>query len=77
MLVEYVYVLRVGGLVYIIIDVLELYDWMCIYFEEYLLFECVFLEDLSEDFVVGYLGILIEEGKKVLCNGGKNFLVIF
>ncbi|XP_058413752.1 tRNA (guanine-N(7)-)-methyltransferase isoform X2 [Diceros bicornis minor] len=77
LLAEYAYVLRVGGLVYTITDVLELHDWMCTHFEGHPLFERVPLEELSEDPIVGHLGTSTEEGKKVLRNGGKNFPAIF
>ncbi|XP_077613726.1 tRNA (guanine-N(7)-)-methyltransferase isoform X2 [Crocuta crocuta] len=77
LLAEYAYVLRVGGLVYTITDVLELHDWMCTHFERHPLFERVPLEELSEDPIVGHLGSSTEEGKKVLRNGGKNFPAIF
>ncbi|XP_034499712.1 tRNA (guanine-N(7)-)-methyltransferase isoform X2 [Ailuropoda melanoleuca] len=77
LLAEYAYVLRVGGLVYTITDVLELHDWMCTHFERHPLFERVSLEELSEDPIVGHLGTSTEEGKKVLRNGGKNFPAIF
>ncbi|XP_029809513.1 tRNA (guanine-N(7)-)-methyltransferase isoform X1 [Suricata suricatta] len=77
LLAEYAYVLRVGGLVYTITDVLELHDWMCTHFESHPLFERVPLEELSEDPIVEHLGTSTEEGKKVLRNGGKNFPAIF
>ncbi|XP_003507562.4 tRNA (guanine-N(7)-)-methyltransferase [Cricetulus griseus] len=77
LLAEYAYVLRVGGLVYTITDVLELHQWMCTHFEEHPLFERVPLEELSEDPIVEHLGTSTEEGKKVLRNGGKNFPAIF
>lgn len=77
LLAEYAYVLRVGGLVYTITDVLELHDWMCTHFKGHPLFEHVPLEELSEDPIVGHLGTSTEEGKKVLRNGGKNFPAIF
>ncbi|XP_045444151.1 tRNA (guanine-N(7)-)-methyltransferase isoform X2 [Pipistrellus kuhlii] len=77
LLAEYAYVLRVGGLVYTITDVLELHEWMCTHFEGHPLFERVPLEELSEDPIVGHLGTSTEEGKKVLRNGGKNFPAIF
>ncbi|KAM4881288.1 tRNA (guanine-N(7)-)-methyltransferase isoform 2-T2 [Thomomys bottae] len=77
LLAEYAYVLRVGGLVYTITDVLELHHWMCTHFEGHPLFERVPLEELSEDPIVGHLGTSTEEGKKVLRNGGKNFPAIF
>ncbi|XP_045868984.1 tRNA (guanine-N(7)-)-methyltransferase isoform X4 [Meles meles] len=48
LLAEYAYVLRVGGLVYTITDVLELHDWMCAHFERHPLFERVPLEELVE-----------------------------
>uniref|UniRef100_G3T698 tRNA (guanine-N(7)-)-methyltransferase n=1 Tax=Loxodonta africana TaxID=9785 RepID=G3T698_LOXAF len=77
LLAEYAYVLRIGGLVYTITDVLELHDWMCTHFEGHPLFERVPLEELSEDPIVRHLGTSTEEGKKVLRNGGKNFPAIF
>ncbi|XP_045685544.1 tRNA (guanine-N(7)-)-methyltransferase isoform X2 [Phyllostomus hastatus] len=77
LLAEYAYVLRVGGLVYTITDVLELHEWMCTHFEGHPLFERVPVEELSEDPIVGHLGTSTEEGKKVLRNGGKNFPAIF
>ncbi|XP_075407479.1 tRNA (guanine-N(7)-)-methyltransferase [Tenrec ecaudatus] len=77
LLAEYAYVLRIGGLIYTITDVLELHEWMCTHFEGHPLFERVPLEGLSEDPIVGHLGTSTEEGKKVLRNGGKNFPAIF
>nr|XP_045007893.1 tRNA (guanine-N(7)-)-methyltransferase isoform X1 [Jaculus jaculus] len=77
LLAEYAYVLRVGGLVYTVTDVLELHQWMCTHFEGHPLFERVPLEELSEDPIVGHLGTSTEEGKKVLRNGGKNFPAVF
>ncbi|XP_053410666.1 tRNA (guanine-N(7)-)-methyltransferase isoform X2 [Nycticebus coucang] len=77
LLAEYAYVLRVGGLVYTITDVLELHNWMCTHFEGHPLFERVSVEELSEDPIVRHLGTSTEEGKKVLRNGGKNFPAIF
>ncbi|XP_006171981.1 tRNA (guanine-N(7)-)-methyltransferase [Tupaia chinensis] len=77
LLAEYAYVLRIGGLVYTITDVLELHSWMCTHFEGHPLFERVPLDELGEDPIVGHLGTSTEEGKKVLRNGGENFPAIF
>ncbi|XP_069509457.1 tRNA (guanine-N(7)-)-methyltransferase [Ambystoma mexicanum] len=77
LLAEYGYVLRVGGLVYTITDVEEVHEWMAKHFKEHPLFEQVPLGELKDDVIVDRLGTSTEEGKKVLRNGGQNFLAIF
>ncbi|XP_069087022.1 tRNA (guanine-N(7)-)-methyltransferase [Pleurodeles waltl] len=77
LLAEYGYVLRTGGLVYTITDVEEVHEWMAKHFKEHPLFELVPVEELKDDVVIDLLGTSTEEGKKVLRNGGKNFLAVF
>ncbi|XP_078057402.1 tRNA (guanine-N(7)-)-methyltransferase isoform X2 [Mustelus asterias] len=77
LLAEYAYVLCVGGLVYTITDVQEVYEWMVKHFTEHPLFEHAQLEELKDDIIVDRLGVCTEEGKKVLRNGGQNFTAVF
>ncbi|AWP03008.1 putative tRNA (guanine-N(7)-)-methyltransferase [Scophthalmus maximus] len=77
LLAEYAYTLRVGGLVYTMTDVEEVHLWMVKHFSEHPLFTRVSDEELVGDIIVNRLGTCTEEGKKVLRNGGKNFLAVF
>ncbi|XP_072308902.1 tRNA (guanine-N(7)-)-methyltransferase [Eucyclogobius newberryi] len=77
LLAEYAYTLRVGGLVYTNTDVEEVHLWMVKHFTEHPLFTRVTDEELAEDVIVGRLGSCTEEGKKVLRNGGKNYMAVF
>ncbi|XP_034022714.1 tRNA (guanine-N(7)-)-methyltransferase isoform X2 [Thalassophryne amazonica] len=77
LLAEYAYTLRVGGLVYTITDVEEVHIWMVKHFTEHPLFKRVPDEELDNDVIISRLGSCTEEGKKVLRNGGKNFLAVF
>uniref|UniRef100_A0A8D2ZRL9 tRNA (guanine-N(7)-)-methyltransferase n=1 Tax=Scophthalmus maximus TaxID=52904 RepID=A0A8D2ZRL9_SCOMX len=77
LLAEYAYTLRVGGLVYTMTDVEEVHLWMVKHFSEHPLFTRVSDEELVGDVIVNRLGTCTEEGKKVLRNGGKNFLAVF
>ncbi|XP_033822319.1 tRNA (guanine-N(7)-)-methyltransferase [Periophthalmus magnuspinnatus] len=77
LLAEYAYTLRIGGLVYTNTDVEEVHLWMVKHFTEHPLFTRVSEDELAEDIIVGRLGSCTEEGKKVLRNGGKNYLAVF
>lgn len=77
LLAEYAYTLRIGGLVYTNTDVEEVHLWMVKHFSEHPLFTRVSEEELAEDIIVGRLGSCTEEGKKVLRNGGKNYVAVF
>ncbi|AWP03009.1 putative tRNA (guanine-N(7)-)-methyltransferase isoform 2 [Scophthalmus maximus] len=65
------------GLVYTMTDVEEVHLWMVKHFSEHPLFTRVSDEELVGDIIVNRLGTCTEEGKKVLRNGGKNFLAVF
>lgn len=77
LLAEYAYTLKIGGLVYTNTDVEEVHLWMVKHFTEHPLFTRVSEEELAEDIIVGRLGTCTEEGKKVLRNGGKNYIAVF
>lgn len=77
LLAEYAYTLKIGGLVYTNTDVEEVHLWMVKHFTEHPLFTRVSEEDLAKDIIVGRLGTCTEEGKKVLRNGGKNYIAVF
>lgn len=77
LLAEYAYTLKIGGLVYTNTDVEEVHLWMVKHFSEHPLFTRVSEEELAEDIIVGRLGTCTEEGKKVLRNGGKNYIAVF
>lgn len=77
LLAEYAYTLRVGGLVYTNTDVEEVHLWMVKHFTEHPLFTRVPDEELDGDVIVSRLGTCTEEGKKVLRNGGKNYMAVF
>jgi tRNA (guanine-N7-)-methyltransferase len=70
---EYAYVLRPGGVVYTITDVLDLHEWMVQHFEAHPLFERVGEEEQEADPCVAIMRTETEEGKKVeRCKGQKH-----
>jgi tRNA (guanine-N7-)-methyltransferase len=80
LLAEYAYVLRPGGIIYTITDVLDLHVWMKTHLEAFPLFEYVNEETLREE---GHGPVLdavynaTEEGKKVQRNDGQKLLACF
>lgn len=80
LLAEYAYVLRVGGIIYTITDVHDLYEWMKTHLEAFPLFESVSEHELRQQ---GHGPVLdavchsTEEGKKVERNGGEMWLACF
>jgi len=77
LLAEYAYVLAVGGLVYTITDVPDLFDWMKKHFTEHPLFEAVCEDELAQDPVVEKLYQSTEEGQKVTRNKGIKLVAVF
>eukprot|EP00041_Stephanoeca_diplocostata_P024406 m.617810 g.617810 ORF g.617810 m.617810 type:complete len:278 (+) comp22522_c1_seq1:161-994(+) len=74
LLSEYAYVLKEGGIVYTITDVVDMHTWMVSHLEAHPLFERLTDEEVSADPVVEKLYISTEEGKKVARNkaAGQN-----
>jgi len=77
LLAEYAYVIREGGLVYTITDVIELYEWMNKHLSEFPLFEKVSEEELKNDPVVPLVTNSSEEAKKVDKGQGEKYLAVF
>ncbi|CEF62820.1 tRNA (guanine-N(7)-)-methyltransferase [Strongyloides ratti] len=67
---EYAYVLKVGGLIYTITDVPDLYDWMKEHLDDHPLFERVDVDELHKqgDICVNLIHNSTEEGAKVSRN---------
>ncbi|PWY97008.1 hypothetical protein BCV70DRAFT_222896 [Testicularia cyperi] len=79
LLAEYAYVLRPGGIVYIITDVRDLYDWMHVHLANHPLFEQLDPEQLplKSDPCVQAVHTATEEGKKVERNAGNKWFAAF
>jgi tRNA (guanine-N7-)-methyltransferase len=80
LLAEYAYVLRPGGVVYTITDVLELHEWMKSHFQAFPLFEDVSEETLREEgkgAILDAVRSTTEEGMKVERNGGNKWMACF
>lgn len=73
----YAYALRVGGIIYTITDVEEVWEWMNACLEGHPMFETLTQKDLEADPVVKLLSTAIEEGVKVSPNGGQTFQAIY
>ncbi|KAL2165779.1 hypothetical protein VTG60DRAFT_3839 [Thermothelomyces hinnuleus] len=74
---EYAYVLRPGGIVYTITDVLDLHEWMVQHFNAHPSFERVGEEEQEADPCVGIMRTETEEGKKVERHKGQKYVALF
>ncbi|KCV72732.1 tRNA (guanine-N7-)-methyltransferase [Fonticula alba] len=74
---EYAYVLRPGGIVYTISDVLVLHRWMDSHLEAHPMFERVSEEEIENDPAIYLVKNSSEEAQRVDRNGGRKFLAIF
>lgn len=70
LLAEYAFVLRPGGILYTITDVLALHEWMKTHLDNHPLFERLTPEEEGADVCVKEMTVETEEGKKVERNGG-------
>ncbi|SNX87649.1 probable TRM8 - part of complex required for 7-methylguanosine modification [Melanopsichium pennsylvanicum] len=79
LLAEYAYVLRPGGICYIITDVKELYDWMDKHLGQHALFKRLEKDQgvLKGDPCVDAVYTATEEGKKVERNRGNKWFSAF
>lgn len=77
LLSEYAYVLREGGIIYTITDVLDLHEWMVRHLTEHPLFERLSKEWEGEDKCVSIMRNATEEGKKVERNKGDKYIACF
>lgn len=74
LLSEYAFVLKPGGIVYTITDVLDLHEWMVKHLDEHPLFERCGEEWEEQDVCVKIMREATEEGKKVARNKGDKFV---
>jgi len=78
LLAEYAYALKVNdGLVYIITDVEDLFEWMTKHLEAHPLFARLSDEEQAKDPVVPKLYESTEEGQKVTRNSGQKWCAVF
>lgn len=74
LLSEYAYVLKEGGVIYTITDVLDLHEWMVKHLDEHPLFERLDEEFEKTDPCVRIMTHSTEEGKKVTRNKGNKYI---
>ncbi|CAG0888303.1 unnamed protein product [Darwinula stevensoni] len=77
LLAEYAYVLSIGGRLYTLTDVEDLYNWMVEHLEGHPLFSRVQEDTLKEDPVLEKIWESSEEGQKVTRNQGKKYFAVF
>ncbi|KAJ2536482.1 tRNA (guanine-N(7)-)-methyltransferase (tRNA(m7G46)-methyltransferase) [Coemansia sp. RSA 1933] len=77
MLAEYAYVLRVGGILYTITDVKDLYDWNVKHLDAFPLFKRIPDAELENDPAIPCVVNSTEEGKKVARNNGQKYLACY
>jgi tRNA (guanine-N7-)-methyltransferase len=74
---EYAYVVRPGGIIYTITDVLDLHNWMAEHLEKHPLFKRLPKEWEESSQFVKVMMSETEEGKKVSRNGGSKYVACF
>lgn len=77
LLSEYAYVLKEGGILYTITDVLDLHEWMKKHLDEHPLFKKLTPEEESNDVCVDIMTNATEEGKKVSRNNGNKYIACY
>lgn len=77
LLSEYAYVLKEGGIIYTITDVLDLHEWMVQHLDEHPLFERLSTEWEDQDVCVKIMRNSTEEGKKVSRNKGSKYVACY
>jgi Predicted S-adenosylmethionine-dependent methyltransferase len=74
---DYVYLLKSGGKIYTITDVLQLHEWHLSQLSKHPLLSIVCEEDCEKDPCIAVMLDQTEEGKKVTRNRGKKFWCVF
>lgn len=77
LLSEYAYVLKEGGIIYTITDVMDLHEWMVLHLEQHPLFQRLDIEWESNDKCVSIMRHATEEGKKVERKKGSKYIACF
>lgn len=76
-LTEYAYLLKQGGRIYSITDVLELHEWNDLHMSQNKQFRKLTNEELEQDICVKLIRDETEEGKKVARNGGSKYTAVY
>lgn len=77
LLSEYAYVLKDGGIIYTITDVLDLHEWMVKHLDYHPLFERLTKEEEEKDMCVETMVNATEEGQKVTRNKGSKYVACY
>lgn len=77
LLSEYAFVLKEGGIIYTITDVLDLHNWMVSHLDAHPLFERLDKEWEKQDECVRIMTTCTEEGKKVTRNHGSKYIACY
>ncbi len=77
LLSEYAYVLRPGGMLYTVTDVLDLHEWMKGHLDVHPLFSRIPDADLADDPVIPCAMTRTEEGMKVEREHGQKYLAVY
>ncbi len=77
LLSEYAFVLKEGGIIYTITDVLDLHNWMVKHLDAHPLFERLDKDWEEKDDCVKIMTVSTEEGKKVSRNKGNKYIACY
>ncbi|QOU22516.1 tRNA (guanine-N(7)-)-methyltransferase (tRNA(m7G46)-methyltransferase) [Brettanomyces bruxellensis] len=77
LLSEYAFVLKEGGIIYTITDVLDLHNWMVKHLDAHPLFERLDKDWEEKDDCVKIMTVSTEEGKKVSRNNGSKYIACY
>jgi len=73
----YAYVLKVGGMLYTVTDVKDLYDWNVKHCDEHPLFQRVRNEELQNDICIDIMCNQTAEGQKVTRLNGQKYVAVY
>jgi len=76
-LIEYAYLLKKGGRIYSITDVLDLHEWNDLHMSQNKLFKKVPEEEYEQDICIKLIHDETEEGKKVARNNGSKYIAVY
>ena len=77
LLSDYAFSLKVGGKIYVITDVQELYDWEVEHLEMHPMFEKVSEEETEADPCIRFMREGTDEAKKVIRNQGSMWYAVY
>jgi tRNA (guanine-N7-)-methyltransferase len=77
LLSDYAFSLKVGGKIYVITDVKELYDWEVEHLEMHPMFEKVSKDETETDPCIRFMREGTDEAKKVIRNQGSMWYAVY